>query len=251
MNRRELLAGVASVGVLGGSAAVLWRGLSFGEGADSPSESATDSAENDSDGDTTDSSGPFELETLEAPGSEAETLTVPNDGLTLAMFFSPVCSRCQSLMPNMADAQTRLSDQYGDELTVVSVTGQQSPEQLREWWVDHDGDWTLAYDDGRVLTDRYDVVTHPVLMVIDSTGAVQWESEAFSRPTGSSAASSACSRMIRLLTLTKTQSRMVTTMPKKLTQCPTKTKTSTSTDDAYKKAVRLRLRPASCESGPR
>ncbi|OVE84802.1 TlpA family protein disulfide reductase [Natronolimnobius baerhuensis] len=177
MNRRELLAGVASVGVLGGSAAVLWRGLSFGEGADSPSESATDSAENDSDGDTTDSSGPFELETLEAPGSEAETLTVPNDGLTLAMFFSPVCSRCQSLMPNMADAQTRLSDQYGDELTVVSVTGQQSPEQLREWWVDHDGDWTLAYDDGRVLTDRYDVVTHPVLMVIDSTGAVQWESE--------------------------------------------------------------------------
>ncbi|NGM69918.1 redoxin domain-containing protein [Natronolimnobius sp. AArcel1] len=177
MNRREALAGVASVGVLGGSAVVLWRGLPFGEERDIPSESATDSAGDDSDGDTSDSSGPLELETLEAPGSESGTLTVPNDGLTLAMFFSPVCSRCRSLMPNMADAQERLSDQYGDELTVVSVTGQQSPDQLQEWWVDHDGDWTLAYDDGRDLTNRYDVVTHPVLIAIDDTGAIQWEAE--------------------------------------------------------------------------
>ena len=183
MNRREVVAGAASVGVLGSGAAVLWRGLPFGDGAGAGSESGTsgeqaaDDGDGDGDADDTDGSEPVEIDVLESSTVDAETLPVPDDDVTLAMFFSPVCSRCRALMPNLADARERLVADHGDRLTVVSVTGQQEPDQLRDWWADNDGTWTLAYDSGRELTQRYDVVTHPVLLAIDETGAVRWESE--------------------------------------------------------------------------
>lgn len=187
MNRREILAGAASVGVLGGGAAVLRRGLPFGDrgGPGSESESGSgatgERAETDS-GDADDASEPIELEVVESSDVDAATLPVPNDELTLVMFFSPVCSRCRALMPNLANARERLVADHGDRLTVVSVTAHQEPDQLRDWWADNDGTWTLAYDSDRDLTERYDAVTHPILMAIDETGAVRWENEGILEP---------------------------------------------------------------------
>ena len=170
MRRREIVAGIASAGVLGGAGAVLWRGRPFSGGGAENGTETTDSIDGSDD-------GPIEVETLDAPGSEAGTLAVPGDGVTLLMFFSPVCQRCQSLLPNFAEAQERLEADHGDAVTVASVTEQQSPEQLREWWDDHDGDWTLAYDPDRDLATRYDVVSHPELLVIDADGAVRWHED--------------------------------------------------------------------------
>ncbi|SDQ35770.1 TlpA family protein disulfide reductase [Natronobacterium texcoconense] len=167
MNRRELVAGVASLGVLGGGLVALQRGVPFQDG-DSAGAENTDEEEGDDD-------GPIEIETIEARGSEAGTLDVPNDGITFVTFFSPVCHRCRSLMPNLVEAQERLADEDG--LTRVSVTTQQSPEQLRDWWEEHDGHWTLAHDDDRTLSDEYEVVSHPVLLAIDPDGIVRWEDE--------------------------------------------------------------------------
>ncbi|AFZ72073.1 TlpA family protein disulfide reductase [Natronobacterium gregoryi] len=166
MNRRELVAGVASLGALGGGLVALRRGMPF-QGEESAESDGTDDNEADD--------GPIEVQTIDAPGSEAGTLAIPNDGVTFVTFFSPACHRCRSLMPHLVEATDRLAAEDG--LTRVSVTTQQSPEQLRDWWAEHDGHWTLAHDDDRALSDAYAVISHPVLLAIDADGTVRWTDE--------------------------------------------------------------------------
>ncbi|THE63078.1 TlpA family protein disulfide reductase [Salinadaptatus halalkaliphilus] len=171
MNRRELVAGLASVGILGGSAAILRRGFPVGsDDTGTPPEQTTSD-------DPTDDSAPLELRTLEVPGSDAGTIEIPNDGLTIAVAFSPVCQRCQASMPELAAARERLTDAYGDAITVVSITNQQTEDQLRSWWVEHDGDWTLAFDPDRSFVTAYDIARHPVVLAIDADGTVRWEDD--------------------------------------------------------------------------
>ncbi|GAB3672283.1 TlpA family protein disulfide reductase [Halopiger thermotolerans] len=173
MKRREAIAGVASVGVLGGSAAVLRNGLPFGN--DEPSPAATAEQEGGGDDGGID---PIEVEVLEdeRPGGDApDALSVPNDGVTLAMIFSPVCSRCRALLPELAAARETLRADYGDALTVLSATSQGTPDQLRDWWAENDGQWVLGYDPDRRLGERYDVVGHPTLLAIDDAGTLQWD----------------------------------------------------------------------------
>lgn len=177
MKRRDVVAGVASAGVLGGAGTVLWRGNPFGtteSDSGGPGEpSAGDGGESGSE----DGGDSVEFRVLEAPGDAPDTMAVPNDGVTVLMFFSPVCSRCEAMVPNVAEAYDRLDAEYGDAFTLASVTAHQSPDRLREWWDDNDGDWILGYEGDRQLSTRYDVVTHPVLLAIDRTGAVRWENE--------------------------------------------------------------------------
>ena len=165
MNRRELIAGVGSLGVLGGAGAVLWNGLpSFGD--NSPG-----SADDESTGD------PLEVETIDAQGSEAGSITVPDDSVMAIMFFSTGCGSCQTQMQELGPAREELADQYGDAVRVMSVT-YQTPEtkpedELREWWTTHDGDWHIGYDSG--LATSYNVVGFPVTIVVDTNGDKQWE----------------------------------------------------------------------------
>lgn len=173
MKRREAIAGVASVGVLGGSAAVLRNGLPFGN--DEPTQAST--AEQDGGGDDG-GIDPIEVDVLEderGDAAAADALSVPNDGVTLAMIFSPVCSRCRALLPELATAREELHTDYGDALTVLSATSQGTPDQLRDWWAENDGQWVLGYDPDRRLGERYDVVGHPTLLAIDDAGRLQWD----------------------------------------------------------------------------
>lgn len=168
MNRREAVAGVASVGVLGSGVAVLRGGLPFGDGG--PAQETA--------GDGDDGIDPIEVDVLEDERSTddaPDALAVPNDGVTLAMVFSPVCSRCRALMPELATAREQLRDEYGDALTVLSLTAEQTPDRLRDWWDEHDGQWVLGYDPDRRLGERYDVVGHPTLLAIDDAGELHWD----------------------------------------------------------------------------
>ncbi|MGQ3721062.1 TlpA family protein disulfide reductase [Natrialba aegyptia] len=165
MKRRTLLAGVGSVGVLVGAGGILSGAIpidSFGEprSANTPSGNA----------DGTDGDGPIELETIEATGSEAGTLEVPNDGVTVAMFFAPSCGNCQALMPQLRSARDELKEEYGDDLTVVSITPEQDHDELREWWDEHSGNWYLGFHSGRSLASAYQVVGYPVVIIIDENG---------------------------------------------------------------------------------
>ncbi|ELY88730.1 alkyl hydroperoxide reductase/ thiol specific antioxidant/ Mal allergen [Natrialba hulunbeirensis JCM 10989] len=167
MRRRDLIAGVGSLGILAGAGGVLWRGLPVGD--EPPAADANGDEDTDDD-----SGGPIVLETIDATGSEEGTIEVPNDGVTVAMFFAPSCGTCQSLMPNLREASDQLNEEYGDDVTVVSITSNRSEDELREWWDEHDGNWYLGHDPGRSLGVSYRVVGYPVVIVVDENGEKHW-----------------------------------------------------------------------------
>lgn len=165
VNRRELVAGIGSVGVLAGAGGLFWRG---------PPSFVTDRAGSD-DGDD---GGPLEVETIDAAGSEAGTISVPlAEGATVATFFVTGCGSCQAQMPRLAQAREQLIDRHDDAVRFLSVTYQtpetMPPEDLREWWHDHDGEWYVGYDSG--LASTYGAVGYPVTIVVDADGESHWQ----------------------------------------------------------------------------
>lgn len=168
MRRRELLAGAGSVGILAAGTGIVLGGLpSFGE------EPAADSDDDEG------SEWPIEVETIDARGSDGGTVTVPNDGITLVEFFATGCGKCQAQMPRLAEARSRLVDDYGDDLTVLSVTYQSADtmpdDELRTWWRNHDGNWYVGRDTTSSLAAHYGIFGYPVTIIVDETGEKRWE----------------------------------------------------------------------------
>lgn len=161
MRRRDVLAGVGSLGVVGAAGAVAIRGPpSFGDG---PEESESPAE-------------PLTIETLEAPGSEAGEVRVPaSDRATFIDFFGTWCAPCSEQMPALAEA----NDRIGDELLFMSVTNEAvgrsvTKAEVVEWWNDHDGNWTLGIDPTAELSAQYLTGGIPYAVAMDSSGRVQW-----------------------------------------------------------------------------
>lgn len=158
MNRRDLIAGIGSLGVLAGAGVLATRGPSLLESDDGSPRNGGE---------------PIELETIDAPGSEAGTLTVPEPGQAMVVdFFATTCTTCASLMPTVAEARGK-----AEGVTFLSVTGEREPEPIREWWEEHEGNWAVAMDPRFTLYERYEVVGTPTTVAIDGTGATHWRSE--------------------------------------------------------------------------
>ncbi|MFC4436930.1 MULTISPECIES: TlpA family protein disulfide reductase [Natrialbaceae] len=188
MRRRELVAGVGSVGVLAGAGALLRHGPPTFED-DEDGESTADDGD-DSDG------GPIEVETIDARGSDAGTLTVPSDDVTVLMFFVNACGNCQAQVSRLTEARAQLQEDHPDDVTFLSVTydsREQIPtDDLRDWWTTHGGDGFVSYD-ASDLMQRYSAVGYPVTIVVGAEGEAHW------RETGTTAASSLVSAVESVL----------------------------------------------------
>ncbi|MFC7114952.1 TlpA family protein disulfide reductase [Natronoarchaeum sp. GCM10025703] len=158
MNRREFVAAAASLGVLGGGAAVATGRLDLGG---SPGEAGAK---------------PVEIETLDAPGSDAGTIAVPEEGrVTLVTFFATWCRICRRSMPALGTVY----DERGDEVQFLSVTneavgGTVTREDVVDWWERHDGRWPVAVDTDLELTARLDASSVPTVLVLDADNEVAW-----------------------------------------------------------------------------
>ena len=165
MRRRELVAGLGSIGVLAGGGGLLLGGVPW-SGGDSTSA-------DDGDGD-----GPISIETIDAPGSEAGTLSVPNGDVMVVDLFVTGCGNCQAQMPNVAEARSQLVTDYGDDLTFLGATYQssddKSPTELRDWWRGHSGNWPVGYDPTGDIAATYGLVGYPITVVIDGQGEKRW-----------------------------------------------------------------------------
>jgi len=166
MRRRDLLAGLGSVGVLGAAGLVAVGGVPSGGRSD-------DSAGGDGGGDEPE---PVTIETIEAPGSRDGTVTIPATGEpTFVDFFATWCNPCETQMPDLAAANERV----GDEVLFVSVTIEPvgddiSEDHVVEWWDDHGGDWLMGADPTTELWAQYSSPGIPHAVALDAEGRVRW-----------------------------------------------------------------------------
>lgn len=172
MRRRDVIAGLGSLGILGAGGVLAARGV--------PSLDDGDEQEEDHE--------PVELETLEATGSEAGTITVPQEGQVMVVdFFATWCDICEAQMPTFLEAREQVDDdvQFVWVTSEAPVPSEEDKESIvNEWeekfvtWEEDDGrDWTLALDPRMDLTTRYDAHGRiPTTVAIDGDGEDHWRS---------------------------------------------------------------------------
>lgn len=169
MRRRELLAGAlgTAVVVTGGAVAVGGVPGTRGSLLDTDRSSDPNGTERE----------PIEVETIDAQGSQAGMVPVPDsERVTFVEFFATWCSTCKSMMPDLLEAAGRVPDSVRFMSVTIEPVGDELPEaDLREWWHDHGGDWTLGIDPVSELSVRYNGIPVPTSIAIDSTGVVQWD----------------------------------------------------------------------------
>ncbi|MHC3438479.1 TlpA family protein disulfide reductase [Natrialbaceae archaeon A-gly3] len=168
MRRRDVLAGLGSLGVVGAGGVLAVRGVpSLGEEQETYD--------------------PVELETLETVGSEAGEITVPAEGqVMLVDFFATWCDICEDQMPTLAEARDRIDE----DVPFVSVTFESpAPDDddrvsiVSDWeddfvaWNEDDGyDWSLALDPSLDLASQYNAQSVPTTVAIDGEGVPHWRS---------------------------------------------------------------------------
>ncbi|WP_423743713.1 TlpA disulfide reductase family protein (plasmid) [Haladaptatus sp. SPP-AMP-3] len=152
MNRRRLLTGFAGLGITGGSAWVALNGLSDDGGL------------------------PKRVETMRAEGSTSGTVQVPApDTVTIIDLFATWCMPCQEQM----EALTKLHDEYGDEVRFVSITNERiggtlTKDDIRSWWNENDGKWTLGLDPDSSVMAALNAGGLPFVGVAAPDGTVTW-----------------------------------------------------------------------------
>jgi len=116
----------------------------------------------------------FTVDTIDAPGSSAGSLTVPGDRPTLVDFVSVGCEVCSDSMP----ALTEFHAAHSESLRFVSLSTDPvgfsvEKSSLREWWADHDGAWPLGVDDQLSVANQLDVSSVPTAVVVDAAGRIR------------------------------------------------------------------------------
>jgi len=165
MKRRELLAGLGALGVVGTGAAYQSGALDI----------------DDFRGESTDRIEPVELRRFDAPGSSPGTETVPEEGrVTYLALFATWCTICQRKMDPLGEAAAEVDD----DVQFVSVTNEPvgqtvEPGEVIDWWRDHDGSWPVAHDDDLELTRQVDAPGVPYSVVIDADNRVVWSDSGY------------------------------------------------------------------------
>ncbi len=151
MKRRQVVAAVGGLALTGGAGYVAFNGLGSG-------------------GDT------VTVDTVEAPGSTAGRQRVPVPGRpTLVDLFATWCVPCEAQMRSLVPAY----ESFGDRVAFVSVTNERvggglSMDDIRQWWADHDGRWTVGHDPESRLMSELGAGGLPYLALADRSGTVVW-----------------------------------------------------------------------------
>lgn len=177
MDRRRVVAAIGSlfVAIVG---IALGRAYVFDGDADGAPNDGTGAA-NGAAG--PDPEPPFEVETIDATGSEAGTVTIPPAGVGLLNVARTRCLTTEGMLSSIAGARDALqadgppAAESVSYLTVIPPERSpgEPPADFADWWADHDGDWTLGVDRESRLFDHYRVRGFPTtILFVD--GTVHW-----------------------------------------------------------------------------
>jgi len=127
---------------------------------------------------------PYEIDLIDAPGSEDTTVAVPEAGqVALVNFTRQNCPTSAGHLDTIGEAYDRLSRSHdvgpNEELFVVSVidwTTLETPsdEELADWWDDQDGHWPIGIDRSGAFFEAYLGSQYPGTAVFDATGDRSW-----------------------------------------------------------------------------
>ncbi|MFW5917336.1 MAG: TlpA family protein disulfide reductase [Halorubrum sp.] len=177
MRRRHLIAGIASVGVLGSAGAVATGNAPEAFGLGGGSERVADGGGDDGgSGDGGEPVEPTTIPTIDAPGSREGEVAIPAEGqATFVDFFGTWCPPCEEQMPALGE----VADRVGDEVRFVSVTtedvgGSVTEETVVDWWRSNDGDWLVAADTAAEVAAKLGVGGYPYAVALDEAGRVTW-----------------------------------------------------------------------------
>lgn len=161
VRRRDLLAGAAGLAVVGTGAAVAagdWDPLDDDQAIE-----------------------PIELDGIDAPGSRAAPVTVPERGsVSVIEVFATWCGACRRMM----DELVVVHGEVGDDVQFVSVTNEPlgdtvTHEDVAAWWNEHDGQWQVAHDAELDLTERLSATGVPYSVVLDEENRIQWSDQGY------------------------------------------------------------------------
>lgn len=155
MDRRTLLAGIGSLGVLGSGGWLVFgdRGRIGGDYLE-----------------------PVAIRPLDGPSSQSEPFRVPfADAVTVIDIFATWCTPCLEHVETLETVRSSV----GDGIRFVSVTNQATGQDLtradiQEWWAEHGGDWAAGFDDEGALTRRTRTNGLPHTAVVDPAGRLTW-----------------------------------------------------------------------------
>jgi len=98
------------------------------------------------------------------------------NGIVLLNFISCPCRFCVAEIPHLRS----LYEEFGEDLTIMSISDSDSVETLREFKQENNIDWIVSRDDIG-YTESYDLPFpyHPTIILIDREGVIRYERVGF------------------------------------------------------------------------
>jgi thiol-disulfide isomerase/thioredoxin len=154
MRRRDLLAGIGGLAVVGGGTIVATRSQ------------------------TEESVEPVTVEQLGRDGTVVGERQVPQRGQpTLLTVFATWCSICRRTMPEVATVHGDAADVQFVSVTNEAIGQTTTREDVADWWRSHGGDWPVAVDTDLELTAAFDVRSVPHTVVLDADNRIVYEDQ--------------------------------------------------------------------------